>query len=232
VTVTDPEFNDRIKGLREDLAGQGRAVQRMIEAAVDAFFDNDRAKAQGAIDTDSEIDRVDVKIERDAVQVLYDAMQRGIRLEHHDVRTIFTLVKVNNEFERIADCAVSIAEKVGTAGAGTLPSRMRVMANSVIGIMQTTNAALARWDTVAAQLVLASDDTTEAFREAIVRDTEEDLARGEHSVPYALMLQVIAANLGRMADHCTNVAEQVIYVQTGKVVRHSGSRWSQPEPID
>ncbi len=232
MTATDPVFDERVNALRAELARQGRAVQRLIEASVDALFDHDRAKAQAAIATDSEIDRADIKIERDAVQLLYDAMQRGVKMEHHDVRTILTLVKVNNEFERIADCAVSIAERVGSAGSGTLPSRFRVMANSVIGIMQTTNTAFAQTDTVAAQLVLASDDATEAFKEAILQDTEEELARGDHSVAYALMLQITAGNLGRMADHCTNVAVQVIYVQTGKVVRHSGSRWSQPEPID
>ncbi len=231
---SDPTFNRRLSDLRAALVVQGRRVQRQIEGAVDSVFGKDGAKALGVIESDGEIDREDVRIEREAVDILTDALDRGVKLDHHTVRMILTIVKVNNEFERISDCAVNIAERIDAfMGLDTeMPRKFQMMANSVIGIMRTTTIALESMDTIAAQLVLASDDATEAFKDAILRDTEQQLVRGEHSVDYAFALRTVAVNLGRMTDHCTNVAEQVIYVESGKIVRHQGDRWTSPEPAE
>lgn len=228
-----PEFDQRLHALMARLVEQGRSVRQTIELAVDAAFDKDEQKARRTREADQAIDRVDIEIEREAVALLADATQQGVRMDASDVRLILTIVKVNNEFERIADSAVIIAEKVPSfqKASGPLPPRFRVMANSVIGIMQTTITALGQMDRIAAELVLASDDATEAFKQAMLRETLEQLSRGEHAIDHALSLQIVAANLGRMADHCTNVAEQVIYVVTGKVVRHEGDRWTKPQEV-
>ncbi|PKP72652.1 MAG: hypothetical protein CVT84_17645, partial [Alphaproteobacteria bacterium HGW-Alphaproteobacteria-6] len=153
--------------------------------------------ARLVVESDAEIDREDVRIEREAVDLLTDAMDRGVKLDHYAVRMILTIVKVNNEFERISDCAVNIAERIDAfMGLDTeMPPKFHMMANSVIGIMQTTITALETMDTVAAQLVLASDDATEAFKDAILRDTEQQLVHGEHSVDYAFALRTVAVNL-------------------------------------
>lgn len=232
--VSDPTFSRRLADLRATLAAQGRAVQKQIERAVDSVFAKDHALARLVVESDAEIDREDVRIERGAVDLLTDAMDRGVKLDHHSVRMILTIVKMNNEVERISDCAVNIAERIGAfLGLDTMmPPKFHMMANSVIGIMQTTITALETMDTVAAQLVLASDDATEAFKDAILRDTEQQLVRGEHPVDYAFALRTVAVNLGHMTDHCTNVAEQVIYVESGKIVRHLGDRWTAPEPAE
>ena len=232
--VPEAEFAHRLASLRGDLADEARAVRRELEAAVDSVFEKDPDKARRAIEADEQVDRLDVRIEREAVQLLCDAIDRGARIDAGGVRTVFTLVKVNNELERIGDCAVAIAQRVDAFVAlpEPPPPTFRVMANSVIGILQTTSTALSQFDTVAAELVLMSDDATDAFKRAILQDTEEALARGSISVEYAVALQAVASSLGRVADHCTNIAEQVIYVQTGKVVRHEGDRWTKPAPSE
>lgn len=204
-----------------------------MELAIDGVFDQDAAKAARAIAMDQEIDLEDVRIERAAVQWLADASAAGITLDAPSVRMIFTLIKVNNELERIADAAVTIAQKQPALSPlhGGLPPKFRVMANSVIGIMQTTTTALARMDRVAAEIVLASDDATEAFKQIVLKDTYSRLAAGGDTPEHAMALGSIASNLGRMADHCTNIAEQVIYASTGKVVRHEGDRWTKPQEV-
>jgi phosphate transport system protein len=233
--IAKPELDRRIAELAGRLAAQGRAVQALIEGSVDAAFDADAAKARSVIEGDHAIDHEDVQIERAAVALLIEASGAGteVSLDAQNVRMLLTIVKVNNEFERIADCAVNIAERAGDTAAlrAAIPPKFRVMANSVIGIMQTTNTAFAQIDRVAAQLVLASDDATDAFTRAVIEDTLSRLMRGELSLPLAQALQAIASNLAAMADHCTNVAEQVIYLSTGQIVRHEGERWGKPEDV-
>lgn len=228
-----PEYDERLNRLKTDLVAQARSVRTAIESAVDGAFERDAAKARGVIELDQAIDREDVRIEKSAVALLADAMRQGVSLDESDIRMILTIVKVNNELERIADAAVNIAEKAPalTALEGALSPKFRVMANSVIGIMQTTTVAFDHMDQTAAQIVLASDDATEAFKQAVLEDTMRRLARSEHTIEQAAALGIVASNLARMADHCTNIAEQVIYVASGRIVRHEGDRWTKPEEV-
>lgn len=219
--------------LKAELVVQGKLVQRSIEDAVVAVFDRNSVKAREVIERDHQIDKVDVQIEKSAVQILVDEWGHpGVRAE--DLRMMLTIVKVNNEYERIGDLATVIAEKYDTVASlpGSMPPKFRVMANSIIGIMHNTNTAFAQMDVTAAQLVLVSDDATDAFKTAILRDVEEGLVKGIHTVDYAFALGRIAHSLARMADHCTNIAEQVIYVASGKIVRHMGEKWTGPEDPD
>lgn len=228
-TVSRTSFHDRLGVLRGDLVSQGRLVQRSIEDAVVAVFDRRGDKAREVIERDHEIDRVDIAIEKAAVQLLVDEWGHdGVSAE--DLRMVLTVVKVNNEFERIGDLAAVIAEKYDAVSTLPLaiPPKFRVMANSIIGIMHNTNTAFAQMDVTAAQLVLASDDATDAFKTAILRDVESGLVKGVHTVDYAFALGRIAHSMARMADHCTNVAEQVIYVVSGKIVRHMNEKWTRP----
>lgn len=228
-------LHERLEGLKRKLEEQGALVEGIVEAAVEAVFEKSAEKAKAVVGRDEVVDRVDVQIEKDAVRLLQDAVdaEAGAFAEN-EIRLILTIVKVNNELERVADLAVSIAEEVPslTGFAEQAPAKFRVMANSIIGIVQNTNAAFTQLDVDSATLVLASDDATEAFKRAILRDVEEALVAGEQSVDFAFSLHTIAAALARIGDHCTNVAEQVIYVETGKIVRHMGEKWTEPTAPD
>ncbi|MFG0293007.1 MAG: phosphate signaling complex PhoU family protein [Phycisphaerales bacterium JB065] len=235
-------LGDRLSTLKTDLVEQGRHVQRIVEAAVQSIFDKDPSLAEKVVNEDEVVDRVDIKIERAAVSLLTDSMELCSAggadsvppLSAYQIRMILTIVKVNNEFERIADLAVAMVTRMGTwlKLPGDPPRRFRVMANSVIGMIEHTVMSLEEMDTDAARLVLASDDATDAFRAAILRENEEELAAGNRSAEYAFTLNRVAAAIARMADHCTNIAEQVIYVETGKIVRHTEEQWTEPSEPD
>lgn len=230
--MPDGPMLQRLHALKKLLSDQGGLVQRVLEDAVEAVFSKDSARAAAVVERDTEIDAVDVRVERDAVRLLTEAAATSqTELGEYEIRLILTIVKVNNEFERIGDLAGKIATQVERVAAipQPLPAKFRVLANSIIGIMHNTNAAFGQLDVDAARLVLSSDDATELFQRAILRDTEEGLAAGRHSVDFAFALQTISAALARIGDHCTNVAEQVIYVETGKIVRHLDDHWSDPE---
>ncbi len=225
--TNDPER--QLADLKASLVTQGEQVREMIEDAVEAVFAKNAELAGRVIEADEGVDLRDVAIERKAVELLA-LMTRGAEVSEHDLRLLLTVVKVNNEYERVADLAVYIAERIESfmALSEDPPPKFRVLANSVIGIMSTTNSALEDLDTDAATLVLSSDDATEAFKNAVMHEIEQGLAEGKHTVDFAFALNRMAASLGRIADHCTNVAEQVIYVETSKIVRHRSDKWSAP----
>lgn len=224
--MTPEGFAKRIDRLREDLVMQGRRVQSLLEAAFDALFANDTERAAGIENQDTPIDDADVAIEKAAVQLLTEAAQESAALEQGQLRMVLTIAKVNNELERIADAAVDVSELTrAPEQASTFPDTFKVMANSVVGILRDTNASMQKSDPALAKVVLQSQHTVTAFKAAILRDAEERIARGTMSVDQAFRLHEIASQCELIADHCTNIAEQVIYVTTGAIVRHTETSW-------
>jgi phosphate transport system protein len=224
---TPQGFALRIQRLKADLVEQGRRVQSLLEGVFDAVFARDPARAARAIAMDQAIDAVDVQIERASVQLLTDATHENARLEPDQLRAVLTIVKINNELERIADCGVEIAERCASLRdmPGSIPETFQVMANSVVGILRDVNRAFDRSDAALAKVVLQSEDAVEAFKAAILTDAERKIASGQMPVDFAFALHEIAGQCLVMADHCTNVAEQVIYAVTGSIVRHTEGKW-------
>jgi phosphate transport system protein len=220
-------FNESLLHLRSDIVSQGDRVLAITLKAVESYFDGDREKARAVIADDEEIDRVDVEIERASIPLL--AM--GVT-DEKSIRSVLTIVKVNNELERVADCAVDIAEAVlsDVALPARIPDVFRVMANSVIGMLRDSNRALASGNVSLAQQVLLFDDTVASFKKQLMKTAQEQVAAGTLPVDYAFRLLTITKSIERVADHCTNICEQVIYLHAGLIVRHRPEGWSKPLP--
>ena len=220
-------FHERLEALHRDLAAQGARVLALCTRAVDCFFDLDQEKARAVLAADDEVDRVDVELERRSVPLL--AM--GVT-DEHQIRRVLTIVKVNNELERVADDGVTIAERVLEPGSpgGRIPNTFRVMANSVLGVLRDSVRALERHDPALARQVLLFDDTIERFKRETLLNAQEEAAAGRLAAPFAFRLLAVVKALERMADHCTNICEQVIYLASGLIVRHRPEGWSDPSP--
>jgi phosphate transport system protein len=225
--ATTQGFAIRLDRLKADLVKQGERVRMLLEAAFESVFTRDTARAARSCGLDDEIDRVDVQLEKDAVQLLRDATHENARLEPDQLRAVLTVVKINNELERIADCGVDIAESVSALRQmpGFIPETFQVMANSVVGIIRDVNRAFEKSDPALAKVVLQSEDCVEAFKAAILKDAERKIAGGFMPVDFAFQLHEIANLCCKMADHSTNIAEQVIYSVTGAIVRHTDAGW-------
>lgn len=223
------EFDARLAGLRRDLSGQATLASALLTDAFEALFDGDVAMARSVISRDDEVDRVDVRIEREAVTLLTRAVSQQLPLGEPDLRSVLTVVKVNNELERIADGAVSVAERAVAIHTRPVtrppewPATTRVMTNSVLGMMRDASSALARLDPELARIVLQSERAVEQFKRTIVLKAEEGLAAGRLPIEAAFDLGEIAGLCTLVADHACNVAEQVIYERTGAIVRHTDS---------
>jgi len=220
-------FDNQLSRLKDDLSTQGNRVVEVTLRAVESYFERDQAKASSVVNGDSIIDRVDVQIERACITLLALG-----ETQEHAIRSVLTIVKVNNELERIADLAVNIAEVTLDSGQTTevVPNTFRVMANSVIGMLRDANQALAKVDTRLAERVLAFDDTVDRFRTEISLDAQKKVASGEFGVKFAFRLMSVVRSLERIADHSTNICEQLIYLETGHIVRHLPQGWSKPAP--
>jgi phosphate transport system protein len=231
--MTPEGFQHRIADLKAALAGQSRAVQALIEAAFDAAFARDEAAAARVIVMDDGVDTVDVQLERNAVGLLTDACAQGAALDAGSLRMVLTIVKVNNELERIADTGVAVAEMVRPmmATGVMLPDNFRVMTNSVVGILRDCSLSLERSDPHLAKVVLASEDAVEAFKRAVLRDAQVQVSTGRLNVDAAFVVHELATLCEIMAQHCTNIAEQALYASTGTIVRHMGGHWEEvPTP--
>jgi phosphate transport system protein len=225
--TTHDGFNQRLQELKGELVQQFQRVQVMLEDAFASTFNRDTALADRVVQADDEIDRSDVEIEKTSVSLLCDATNQGAQLDMQQLREVLTVVKINNELERIADSGVAIAERVESLATltGDIPETFQVMANSVVGVVRDVGRAFERTDPALARIVLQSEDAIEVFKVAILQDAERRIAAGTMTVDFAFALHEIAGECCKMADHCTNIAEQVIYSATGAIVRHTDGKW-------
>ena len=234
MSLSNEALTARGEARRAMLAEQGVRVRKIVSSAFDAFFTADGDKARSAIGLDDEIDRQDVEIEKRAVALLTEVANEATPCDDAPLRGILTLVKVNNEYERIADAGVDIAERaVELSGSpAVFPPTTRVMTNSVLGILRDTTKAYDRRDATLARLVLQSENMVLSFKGEILRAAEKAVATGDMSVDSAFDLHELAGLCVLMADHATNIAEQVIYETTGVIVRHRAGEWVEESARD
>ncbi len=219
------DHQKQIESLTQDLVLQGTRVQRQLEASFEALFQRSSAKAAEAAKLDDEVDAVDVALEQRAVSLLTGLTRTSSGVTEAELRWILTIVKINNELERIADAGVDVTSFVDQNSTVAFPETFRIMANSVIGVLRDVNASFARKDPTLAKIVLQSQHAIARFKIEVVRDAEKKIAAGTMNVEFAFRLHEVAGLCELIADHCTNIAEQVIYASTGAIVRHTQACW-------
>lgn len=211
-------FVDLLEQLREKVSRMTALVQQEVEQAVEAVVRADINLARSVIDGDRRIDDEEVRIEKSAIDLLALFQPAA-----SDLRLITTIIKVNGDFERIADCAVNIAQRVPNLARDRSyrpPTDLRIMGNAVASTLRDTIAAFNLPDEQLAQKVLKSDDVVDALYHQIVQDAVAMMDSHAHEAALDLSNIMIAKNLERIADHCTNIAENVVYVSSGRIIRH------------
>ena len=218
------QFTHLLDDLRARVARMTSKVQRVVEQATEALIQNDQELAHAAIEADKDVDHDEVEVEKHAIHLL--ALYQPAAA---DLRFITSVIKVNNDFERIADCAVNVAQRVPNLARQrdmVIPKNLIAMSDSVIETLRSTINAFNLSNVEMAKDVIRSDDKSDAYYHQIVQDALTTL--GEH-VPNAsvqrdasreLAVIMTAKNYERIGDHCTNIAEDILYITSGQIIRH------------
>lgn len=193
-------------------------VEDIVQEACEAVLDDDKKLARRVINRDQEVDAEEVRIEAETVRLM--ALYQPVG---SDLRLLFAVLKINNDLERVADCAVNIAERgehLDHHAVGNEITTIRQMAGIVQHMLRTAIQAYGDQNTDSGQTVLLEDEAVDTAYAQIIRSAVADAAGNPDNMAAYLDILSIAKNLERIADHATNIAEDVIYLSTGEIVRH------------
>lgn len=212
-------FHEELETLKQTLLAMGGLVEDQIHRVMRALVERDDGLAQEVIDRDRQVNAYDVEVDEKCVELL--ALHQPAA---GDLRFITTAMKIVTDLERIGDQAVNIAQRAIELNREPqlkpyidLP-RMAEMAARMV--KESLDAFVNR-DTALARRVCAGDETVDALKEQVFRELLTFMMEDARTIPRAIRLILISRFLERVADHATNIAEMVIYLVEGKMVRHT-----------
>jgi phosphate transport system protein len=212
-------FHEELEALKQTLLAMGGLVEDQIRRAMRALLERDDVIAQEVIDRDRQVNTYDIEVDEQCVNLL--ALHQPAA---GDLRFITTAMKIVTDLERIGDQAVNIAQRALELNREPqlkpyidLP-RMADKAQRMV--KESLDAFVAR-DTALARQVCAEDAEVDALKEQIFRELLTFMMEDPRTVSRAIRVILISRFLERVADHATNIAEMVIYLVEGKMVRHT-----------
>jgi len=212
-------FERDLEELKERLLWMGSLAERSVHQGVHAVLEADEKLALAVLDEENAINELQIEVDDRVVQLL--ALQQ---LMAADLRFVLAIARINNDLERIGDQAVNIAQS-----AQRILHHPRVkpyvdlprMGELAEKMMRDSLDSLVRRDVELARSVLARDDQVDQLRDQLFRELLTYMMGDSAVVFPAFELILVAKNLERVADHATNIAEDVIYMVAGSDVRHS-----------
>jgi phosphate transport system protein len=210
--------------LKQLLLGLCAPVEESVREAVTAIQQRDLDRARKVIDADAQIDQGELDVEEECLKIL--ALHQPVA---NDLRLIIAVLKINNDLERIGDLAVNVAEVAETLAVQpdtSLPIDLEPMAERVREMLRDSLDALVKSDPDLAAAVCAADDQVDAQHDQARQRIKAALRQEPQAADLLMELATVARFLERIADHATNIAEDVIYMLKGAIVRH-GRRAAQ-----
>jgi phosphate transport system protein len=211
-------FEHELQALKNRLLNMGALVEERVHQAVAALMGRDLGAAEQIVRGDQEVNELQIEIDDRALKLL--ALQQPMA---SDLRLITSAIKINADLERIGDQAVNIAENaVKVLGAPPLKPIIDLPRMAEIAEKMTRDSldSFVRRDVVLARDVLARDDEVDQLKDTIFRVLLTYMMADPGTIERALSLILVSRNLERIADHATNIAEDVIFLVEAKDVRH------------
>jgi len=213
------DLQTEILNLRRSLLAMGAATERRVGLAVRALVEGDVAAAQEVKASDAEIDTMEVELETQCMRIL--ALGSPVA---HDLRFVLSVVRISGDFERIADLSRGIAKKVVRwsigSGPAEVPGTLADMATSAQSMMADVLAALADEDAELCREVRRADRRVDNLNKEVIATSRQVIQNDPSHTAEAIDMMQIAQRLERIADITTNIAEDVIFLVEGRVVRH------------
>ena len=215
--VFDHEMNE----LKDTILKMGVMVQGLINKSIESLKKLDRNLAEEVIKDDEKVDQLELEIDEKCIQLV--ALRQP---EASDLRFLMTGMRISNDLERIGDLAEDIAERtVELSGQPLLKPlidipKMGEIAQDEIALILD---AFVNRDAVKAKLVWDNEKQVDKLRDMVHDEIVGIMSKDASTVTRALPLLLVSRHLERISDHATNIAEDIVFMVEGKVVKHGGS---------
>ena len=213
------QLSRELDKIKRQILSLGALVEERVRMAAQAIETIDAELAESIIKLDYEIDEMEVDIEEECLKVL--ALHQPVAV---DLRFIVAVIKINNDLERIGDQAVNIAERVVTiAKRGQQVDFVfdySPMAEKAQKMLKMSLDALVNLDEDLAFRVVTLDDEVDSIKKDAYDRIKQTMKQQPEFIGYLINLLLISRHLERLADHATNIAEEVIYLIEGEIIRH------------
>jgi phosphate transport system protein len=212
-------FHEELEALKQTLLAMGGLVEDQVRRVTRALIERDDALAQEVMERDAQVNAYDVEIDEKCVELL--ALHQPTA---KDLRFITTALKIVTDLERIGDQAVNIAQRVLELNREPQLKPyvdLPIMAERAQRMVKESLDAFVGGDTGLARRVCGADAAVDALKEQVFRELLTYMMQDPKTIPRAMRLILISRFLERVADHATNIAEMVVYMVEGKLVRHT-----------
>ncbi len=212
-------LHKEIENLKEIVYSQRMLVERAITRSIHALLERDALLAGEVIESDHEIDTLEVKIEEECLRIL--TLHQPVAT---DFRLIVAVLKMNNDLERMGDYASNIAKRsllLQNQPEEGLISNLSTMADKVKSMVKRGFDAFFKSDEALAIQVCMDDSEIDSLRKYFNEFIKEEIHKNPEQTEYYLELSSLVRHFERLADMATHVAEEVIYLVEGKIIRHT-----------
>ncbi len=212
-------FSRELEKIKKQILSLGAKVEEQVQMAIQAVETHDAELARHIIKSDVSIDEMEVEIEEECLKIL--ALHQPVAV---DLRFLIAVIKINNDLERIGDQAVNIAERVDVIAKRDLSEFFfdyTAMGEKVQDMLKMSLDALVNMDYDMAYNVVMRDDEVDQIKGDAYDRIKQALSKHPDKIGYLINLLLISRHLERLADHATNIAEEVIYLIEGEIVRHA-----------
>ena len=219
--MTRKRFQQSLDDLKENLLVMAGLAEQAIQRAIEAYRVRDLSICDLVTRSEVAINRMERDIDQAALDLL--AMEQPTAI---DLRFILSVIRINADLERVGDAAKSISDRVRTMeqmGTVELPVDIPRMATMAADMVRKSLQAFIEADAEMARSVLTMDDAVDAMNRAAYKALTKVMEEQSHLAPQALNALMISRSLERVADHATNIAEDVIFWVQGADVRHNAS---------
>jgi phosphate transport system protein len=207
-----------LDNLQRDLLGLAASVEEAIHKAIRALQEREVNPAEQVIAGEDQIDQEENHIEEECLKIL--ALHQPVAV---DLRRIAAALKINTDLERMADLAEDIAQRalhLARLPAMAVPEKLQNMTDLTTTMVRQSLDAFVNLDTREARRVCRLDDDVDRYNTEIIHELVETMRQSPEAVEPALSLFSATRHLERIADHATNIAEDVIYLVEGTIIRH------------
>lgn len=211
-------FDEELEKLKEKILKMSSLVEKAIHLSIKALVDRESELAQQIIKSDDQVNMLEIEIDEFSLKLL--ALRQP---QAGDLRLITSIMKINNDLERIGDLAVNISER--TMELLKFPIVKPLidiprMAEIAQGMVKDSLDAFVNRDSKLARSVCERDDKVDNLNDQIFRELLTYMLRDPKTIERAVDLILVGRNLERIADHATNICEDVIYIVDGKTIKH------------